>query len=77
MIKFENLEVIGWDHAIRGMRNPKNSWDKMDSEWNSYSGSTEEGNLITSIDLRDYVVGPNDQELMIRLAKGGPVHAKF
>lgn len=33
MISFENREVVGFDHAIRGMRNPMNSWDKMDSEW--------------------------------------------
>ena len=31
MIKFENTEVVGWEHAIRGMRNPMNSWDKSDS----------------------------------------------
>lgn len=32
MIKIENVEVLGWEHAIRGMRNPKNSWKKTDSE---------------------------------------------
>ena len=31
MLKVENVEVIGWEHAIRGMRNPKNSWAKSDS----------------------------------------------
>lgn len=31
MLKVENVEVLGWDHAIRGMRNPKNSWAKSDS----------------------------------------------
>ena len=31
MLKIENVEVLGWDHAIRGMRNPKNSWGKSDS----------------------------------------------
>ena len=31
MIKIENVEVVGWEHAIRGMRNPKNSWDRSDS----------------------------------------------
>lgn len=33
MLKTENAEVIGWEHAIRGMRNPKNSWEKSDSNW--------------------------------------------
>ena len=33
MIKIENAEVVGWEHAIRGMRNPMNSWDKSDSEF--------------------------------------------
>lgn len=31
MIKIENVEVMGWEHAIRGMRNPMNSWGKSDS----------------------------------------------
>jgi hypothetical protein len=31
MLKIENTEVMGWEHAIRGMRNPKNSWEKTDS----------------------------------------------
>ena len=33
MIKFENIEVIGWEHAIHGMRNPLESWEKSDSCW--------------------------------------------
>lgn len=32
MLKIENAEVLGWEHAIRGLRNPMNSWDKSDSE---------------------------------------------
>ena len=32
MIKIENVEVLGWEHAVRSMRNPLNSWDKSDSE---------------------------------------------
>ena len=63
MIKIENTEVYGWEPAIRGMRNPKNSWDRIDSIIND-----EEGNLI---------IGDNDADLMRRLCKGGPVHAKF
>ena len=33
MLKIENTEVLGWEHAIRGMRNPMNSWEKSDSSW--------------------------------------------
>ena len=65
MIKIENIEVIGWEHAIRGMRNPMNSWDRSDSEF--HKDWIEE-------DLR---VGPNDYKLMKQLANGGPIHAKY
>lgn len=61
MIKIENVEVTGWEHAIRGMRNPLNSWDKSDSEL--YGGG--------------YCVGPNDLDLMQRLVKAGTDHRKF
>lgn len=67
MIKFEETEVMGFDHAIRGMRNPMNSWDKMDSEWiHEYEPGTEE-----------FIIGENDMHRMTALAKGGPVHAKY
>lgn len=36
MIKIENSEVMGWEHAIRGMRNPMNSWEKSDSDYRKY-----------------------------------------
>ena len=63
MIKIENFEVVGWEHAIRGMRNPMNSWEKSDSAYTINS---------------DYIVlGPNDHELMMKLAKAGPVHGKY
>ena len=61
MIKFENTEVIGWEHAIRGMRNPKNSWDKSDSSTCEYST----------------IIGPNDLKLMTRLRNAGTDHRKF
>lgn len=62
MIKITNTEVVGWEPAIRGMRNPMNSWDRSDSV---YCG--------------DFApeLGENDADLMKRLCKGGPVHAKF
>lgn len=83
MIKFENTDVLGWDHAIRGMRNPYNSWDRSDSEFCSLC---EDDNfdleicaslpaIITGGDC--YMVGPKDLKLMKQLASGGPVHAKY
>ena len=66
MIKIENVEVVGWEHAIRGMRNPKNSWDRMDSIVDTEAIVYDGG-----------FVGPNDMKLMTALAKGGPVHAKY
>lgn len=65
MLKIENFEVVGWEHAIRGMRNPMNSWDKSDSV---YTYDMVEDALY---------IGPNDHQLMMNLAKGGPVHAKY
>ena len=75
MIKIENVEVAGWEHAIRGMRNPKNSWDKMDSGECNVSGSYQCKDCRRGIS--DYCVGENDHDLCSRLAKGGPVHAKY
>lgn len=75
MIKIENVEVVGLEHALRGMRNPKNSWDKSDS--GVYYFQTDkiiDGDIVC---YPEYVVGDNDLDLMRRLAKGGPVHAKY
>ena len=71
MIKLENFEVMGWEHAIRGMRNPMNSWEKSDS--------VVEGchNAPRCYKSKGYTVGENDHELMMKLAKGGSVHAKY
>ena len=73
MIKIENVEVVGWEHAIRGMRNPKNSWEKIDSAWEF----VEDPAIINPNDEVKLVLGPNDHKLMMSLAKGGPVHAKY
>lgn len=62
MITFEHAEVVGWEAAIRGMRNPHNSWDKSDS-------------YRTTADY--YEIGPNDHDLMMRLVKAGTDHRKF
>ena len=84
MIKLEKIEVVGWEHAIRGMRNPMNSWDKSDSAFgcytseNHYCGVCEGGHDESCPDcFKTYKLGPNDHELMMKLAKGGPVHAKY
>ena len=61
MIKIENVEVHGWESAIRGCRNPMNSWYRMDS----YQDAT------------CFRIGPNDHDLMMRLAKAGSEHAKY
>ena len=66
MIKIDNLKVYGIEEAIRGMRNPKNSWNKSDSYISIVPGHSPE-----------LVVGDNDSTLMTNLSKGGPVHAKY
>lgn len=76
MIKIENSEVIGWEHAIRGMRNPKNSWDKSDSGWldiEEWDCGHGVGNGFGDV----FVVGDNDLDLMTRLSNAGTDHRKF
>ena len=86
MIKFENTEVVGWEAAIRGMRNPMNSWEKSDSYPCAILGEITDNN-------RSYrcsgcknefvgrpnctVVGENDLDLMTRLRNAGTDHRKF
>lgn len=85
MIKIENVEVVGLEHAIRGMRNPKNSWDRSDSKFcgniphNSCDGCAYDSECIGSArDLgSNYILGPNDYDRAGKLAAGGPVHAKY
>ena len=82
MIKFENTEVLGWEHAIRGMRNPKNSWEKSDSLFLNNDGDIRNINgrhapFYGNDNGHNSYIGPNDHDLMMRLAKGGPVHAKY
>lgn len=74
MIKIDNVEVVGLEPAIRGMRNPKNSWDRSDSYWDW----VEDPSPINPNDPgMMYIAGENDLDLMKRLATGGPVHAKY
>lgn len=65
MIKLEYHEVLGWNHAIYGARNPMNSWDRMDSyeDWPEHPGV--------------FKIGPNDHKLLMRLAKAGSDHRKW
>ena len=85
MIKYENTEVIGWEHAIRGMRNPLNSWEKSDSFLCREGKMTcsddcpykYEEDCPISDDEDFYVIGPNDLKLMERLRNAGADHRKF
>ena len=86
MIKFEHTEVMGWEHAIRGMRNPMNSWEKSDSaecrdfhcsEIQCPFYSDEDGDCVDGIRAEDYIIGPNDFDLMKRLRNAGTDHRKF
>ena len=63
MLKYEHVETFGWRAAIRGARNPMNSWDRMDS--------------FTFPQTGEYVLGENDYDLCKRLIKAGPDHRKF
>ena len=80
MLKLENTEVVGWEHAIRGMRNPLNSWDKSDSEFirdpdYGCSGNCPCEDINGRCDC--CFIGPNDLDLMKRLRNAGTDHRKF
>lgn len=78
MIKFENTEVLGWESAIRGMRNPMNSWEKSDSGWGP--DWPRDNYIFVDEDTDDYyelAIGPNDQKLMTALRNAGTDHRKF
>ena len=85
MIKIENFEVVGWEHAIRGMRNPMNSWDKSDSNFKETAetaaidySENPDGELETIFVQFDALsIGPNDLALMKKLSKAGTDHRKF
>lgn len=78
MIKIENTEVVGWEAAIRGMRNPLNSWGKSDSKWYSIGIPTSNPAAINDKYLsQKYCIGDNDLDLMKRLRNAGTDHRKF
>ena len=82
MIKIENLKVYGFEPAIRGMRNPMNSWARSDSDFNvecrTCTDSTQDCDTCpVAINVCKDLLGRNDLDRAISLAKGGPVHAKY
>lgn len=82
MIKIENVEVMGWEHVIRGMRNPMNSWDKSDSGICKGGDDGIGCKNCAGYDCghtydHSFQLGKTDHELMMKLAAGGPVHAKY
>lgn len=88
MIKIENVTTSGWEPAIRGMRNPMNSWDKSDSIYCDYMESCDICKLFNSgdgclggkgIETKNGVmkIGQCDHDLMMRLRNAGTDHRKF
>ena len=82
MLKIENWEVVGWEHAIRGARNPMNSWEKSDSNMCGYTlQNAEIAPGVTSLEWRQckpYIdIGENDHDLLMRLCNAGTDHSKF
>lgn len=79
MLKIENTEVLGWDAAIRGMRNPLNSWEKSDSQFvrDSDYGCFGVCPCAELVDCDCCHVGPNDLKLMNTLRNAGTDHRKF
>ena len=85
MIKVENTEVYGWEAAIRGMRNPMNSWEKSDSCYCKEPITTKCNNLGCShcgwawsdLGKNPFCIGDNDMALMQKLVKAGTDHRKF
>lgn len=80
MLKIEKTDVLGWEHAIRGMRNPMNSWENSDSDRcannpDEFCAVCESRRTKQCVD--GFIVGADDRDLMLRLAQGGPVHAKY
>lgn len=76
MIKLEHTEVFGWEHAIRGMRNPMNSWDRSDSQmaWTEDPSYCDIGRPDLAMNM---VIGSNDLSLMKKLVNAGTDHRKF
>lgn len=83
MIKIENVSTVGWEAAIRGARNPMNSWEKSDS-WFSESGVDYRHDINRNLEPvtgsvygKNLEIGPNDLKLLSNLARAGSDEAKF
>ena len=83
MLKIENTEVTGWEAAIRGMRNPMNSWEKSnsifveDGEYHDICGNSGPYNGTVTDTEAFFEMGEKDLELMTRLRNSGTDHRKF
>ena len=82
MLKIENTEVVGFEAAIRGMRNPMNSWEKSDSGLTCSQNKNNICDIHCTVDnyckpLDKYLIGKNDYDLMTRLRNAGTDHRKF
>ncbi|MDE7242874.1 MAG: hypothetical protein K2O18_02705, partial [Oscillospiraceae bacterium] len=78
MILIENAQIMGLEPTIRGMRNPMNSWAKSDSGQCAGEGFSQCGECQKEcVGHGDFVIVPNDLDLMLRLAKAGSVDGKF
>ena len=93
MLKIEKTEVVGWEAAIRGMRNPMNSWEQSDSDYrpilckrcdNCMSYQLEKWDDCEQCEVEQqakdhdgFMIGPNDYDLMMRLRNAGTDHRKF
>lgn len=73
-MQFEKTDVWGFEHAIRGMRNPLESWDKSDSKYKSFIDPL--GGHMDSFYTK-FVIGKKDLELMQKLIRAGSEHRKF
>lgn len=78
-IKIENIQTIGWEGALRGMRNPLNSWAKSDSD---YSSNIVRNDINIAaygdkLNRYDFIIGQNDLALCLKLIKAGSEHRKF
>lgn len=86
MLTIENVEITGWEPAIRGMRNPLLSYERSDSwfrhsdlYYHKITGETRVADELIDPDdyTPDFILGPNDKDLMKRLASAGSDHAKY
>ena len=74
MLKIEKMKIYGWEEAIRGMRNPMNSWEKSDTVYGTYWGDIDGHQCV---DDHGFSIGKNDLNLMARLRASGTDHRKF